>query len=168
MGKVAVFAASLLLAGCASITSESTQLVRVDALDEQGDPVPEAKCELANDRGVYKADAGSHVQIAKSGQNLAIKCTSDSRSDAAEGTAISRAGAGMYGNILFGGGIGAIIDHSRGTAYKYPEWMQLVFGKILVFDRTEHKDGVPMAGKAPDADQADKDSQVAAAAPEYN
>jgi len=53
----------------------------------------------------------------------------------------------MFGNIIFGGGIGAIIDHSSGKAYNYPEWMQVVFGRILVFDRTAHEDGVPMAGK---------------------
>jgi hypothetical protein len=33
------------------------------------------------------------------------------------GRAISRANAGMAGNIIFGGGIGAIIDHNKGTAY---------------------------------------------------
>jgi len=85
--------------------------------------------------------------VRKSGKNLSLRCESPSREDVAEGTAISRPGAGMFGNIIFGGGIGAIIDHSSGKAYNYPEWMQVVFGRILVFDRTEHEPGVPMAGK---------------------
>lgn len=135
------------LTGCASITSDSTQLVRVDALDERGEVVADAKCDLTNDNGTYPVDAGRHVMVKKSGKNLNIGCESPNREDLAEGTAISRPGAGMFGNIIFGGGIGAIIDHSSGKAYNYPEWMQVVFGRILSFDRNEHEDGLPMAGK---------------------
>ena len=65
----------------------------------------------------------------------------------ASARAISRANMGLAGNILIGGGIGAIIDHSKGTAYTYPTWIQLVFGKTLVFDRSEEKDGLPVQGK---------------------
>ena len=57
--------------------------------------------------------------------------------------------AGMAGNIIFGGGIGAIIDHNKGTAYTYPTWVQLVFGKTLVFDRSAEKDGQPVMGTEP-------------------
>ena len=56
----------VLLTGCASITSESTQLIRVDALDESGNKVEETTCVLRNDKGEYNADAGKHTQIAKS------------------------------------------------------------------------------------------------------
>lgn len=135
------------LTGCASITSDSTQLVRVDALDEQGEVVADAKCDLTNDTATYEVDTGRHVMVRKSGKNLNIRCESPTRDDLAEGTAISRPGAGMFGNIIFGGGIGAIIDHSSGKAYSYPGWMQVVFGRLLTFDRAEHEDGVPMAGK---------------------
>ena len=69
----------------------------------------------------------------------------------AKGRAISRANAGMAGNIIFGGGIGAIIDHNKGTAYTYPTWLQLVFGQTLVFDRRDEKEGSPVPGKAPEA-----------------
>jgi len=151
----AVLLASAILAGCASITSDSTQLIRVDALDEQGDLVEDAKCSLKNNKGEYMADAGRHVQIGKSGKSLDIKCTTDERRDVAVGTAISRAGAGMYGNIIFGGGIGAIIDHNKGNAYNYPEWMQVVFGRILIFDRRDHQEGIPTPGKPFTSDKAE-------------
>lgn len=134
------------LSGCASITSDSTQAIRVDALDEQGVAVANAECQLSNDKGVYDIDAGRHAMVRKSGEDMAIRCSSPDRNDAAEGTAISRVGAGMFGNILFGGGVGAIIDHNRGTAYNYPEWVQVVFGQIMIFDRTNHNDGQPTAG----------------------
>jgi len=58
----------------------------------------------------------------------------------AKGTAISRVNAGMFGNILIGGGIGAVVDH----ACTYPGWLQLVFGRALVFDRRDEKEGQPV------------------------
>lgn len=49
--RITVFVAALLLTGCASITSESMQLVRVDAVDETGEKVTDARCTLTNDKG---------------------------------------------------------------------------------------------------------------------
>jgi len=140
--------ASVVLGGCASITSESTQPVRVDALDEDGKEVADAQCDLINNKGMFSTDAGKHVIVRKSSKDLHISCTAESRDDKAEGTAISRVGAGMFGNIVFGGGIGAVIDHSRGTAYNYPEWMQLVFGDHLIFDRLQYKSGIALEGQS--------------------
>lgn len=34
----------------------------------------------------------------------------------------------MFGNIIFGGGIGAVIDHNTGSAYEYPTLIQVVMG----------------------------------------
>lgn len=47
--------------------------------------------------------------------------------------------------------IGAAIDHSKGTAYTYPTWIQLVFGKTLVFDRSAEKEGFPVVGAEPNS-----------------
>ena len=77
-----------------------------------------------------------------------ITCRHPANPEAA-GRAISRANAGLAGNIILGGGIGAIIDHNKGTAYTYPTWVQLVFGKTLVFDRSAEKDGQPVMGTEP-------------------
>ena len=49
-------------------------------------------------------------------------------------------------SIILGGGIGAIIDHNKGTAYTYPQWIRLVVGKILGYDSTKDKDGMPNLG----------------------
>ena len=49
----------------------------------------------------------------------------------------------MFGNIVLGGGVGAIIDHNKGTAYTYPSWVKLVFGDTLVFDKSNEKEGLP-------------------------
>ena len=69
----------------------------------------------------------------------------------------------MFGNIILGGGIGAIVDHNRGTAYTYPTWVQLVFGKTLVFDRTAEKEGQPTPATEPPAAAAPAGSTTSAA-----
>ncbi len=39
---------------------------------------------------------------------------------------VSKVNAGMFGNIILGGGVGAIIDHSKGTAYNYPNMITVM------------------------------------------
>lgn len=80
----------------------------------------------------------------------------------------------MFGNILIGGGIGAIIDHSKGVAYNYPDWVQLIFGETQVFDRMHREDGKPTqsvaaiekAKNAPAAAEVARNDAPAAAAPD--
>lgn len=63
---------------------------------------------------------------------------------------ISRAHGGMFGNIIFGGGIGAIIDHSRGTGYDYPDLIEVVMGGSIVIDRYEQR-SVTNQGRSSDS-----------------
>ncbi len=54
-------------------------------------------------------------------------------------TAVSRAAGSMWGNIVFGGGIGAIIDHNKGTGYDYPTTLPVEMGKSVSVDRAQEK-----------------------------
>ena len=92
--------------------------------------------------------SGESIQIRRSSKDLDVTCKMPDQADAV-GRSISRANAGLAGNIIFGGGLGAIIDHNKGTAYTYPTWVELVFGKTLVFDRRDEKDGAPVMGREP-------------------
>jgi hypothetical protein len=49
--------------------------------------------------------------------------------------AISRAAGSMFENIIFGGGIGAIIDHTKGTGYDYPNQLPVKMGESVVVDK---------------------------------
>lgn len=100
----------------------------------------------------------------RSSEDLEISCTHSGEPEAI-GRAISRANAGMAGNIIFGGLIGAAIDHSKGTAYTYPTWIQLVFGKTLVFDRSAEKEGFPVAGAEPNGSTGSQAPAAPASAP---
>lgn len=51
--------------------------------------------------------------------------------------AVSRAAGSMFGNIIFGGGIGAIIDHNKGNGYNYPDLLPVKMGGSVVIDRKE-------------------------------
>jgi hypothetical protein len=147
--------ATLLLAvaatGCASIVNETTHPMKVETVKGDGTVVAGADCKLTNDYGTTTGKSGDTVQVRRSSKDLDITCAQVDNPNAVA-RAISRANAGLAGNILFGGGIGAIIDHNKGTAYTYPTWVRLVFGRTLVFDRHAEKEGQPVAGvEAPPA-----------------
>ena len=82
----------------------------------------------------------------RSGQNLLVNCAKEGEVSGVA-TVISRANGGMFGNILFGGGIGAIIDHNKGTAYSYPDWIRVIMGDNLVYDRKNNKENEVMIGQ---------------------
>ena len=122
--------------------------MKVETKTQSGQTVAGAECALTNDYGVFNVKSGDTVQVRRSSKDLAMTCKHPANPDAVA-NAVSRANGGMLGNILLGGGIGAIIDHNKGTAYSYPIWVQLVFGQTLVFDRNSEKDGQPTAGAVP-------------------
>lgn len=132
----------VLMSGCASVVNDSTHPVKIETKTAEGLLVNGAECKLTNDYGSFTAKSGDTIQVRRSSKDLDIVCKTLDQQDASA-RAISRANGGMFGNILLGGGIGAIIDHNKGTAYTYPTWMQLIFGKSLVFDRSAEKDGQP-------------------------
>lgn len=149
--SLALSAASGLLvitSGCASIVNESTHPMKLETKTQAGDTVSGAECRISNDYGAINARSGETAQVRRSSKDMDITCKHPANPDAV-GRAISRANAGMAGNILFGGGIGAIIDHNKGTAYTYPTWVQLIFGKTLVFDRSAEKEGQPVMSTEP-------------------
>jgi hypothetical protein len=134
--------------GCATIMNDSSQAIRVETKTESGTPVTGAMCTLKNDYGTVTVKSGDSASVHRSSADLDVVCKDPANPDATA-RAISRANAGLAGNILIGGGIGAIIDHSKGTAYTYPTWIQLVFGKTMIFDRRAEQEGMPMQGTEP-------------------
>ena len=138
----------ILLTGCASVVNDVTHPVRVETKTEAGVIVSGAECTLSNERAALTIKSGEIANVRRSNTDLKIDCKHPTNPDASA-TATSRVNGGMFGNILLGGGVGAIIDHNRGTAYTYPTWIQLIFGRSLVFDRRDEKDGQPTPPVAP-------------------
>ena len=148
--RISAAAITVFFTGCASITNDSAHPIKIETKTSGGDVVVGADCKLTNDYGSISMKSGDTAQVRRSSKDLDIVCKHPTNPDA-NARAISRANAGMWGNVIIGGGIGAIIDHNKGTAYTYPTWMQLVFGKTMIFDRSAEKDGSPAVGTEPTA-----------------
>jgi hypothetical protein len=129
----------LFISGCASVVNDSTQVLKVDAKSPDGSILEGTDCKISNDRATVIFKSGETTQIPRSASDLDITCKKPGLPDA-YGRAISRANGGMWGNVVLGGGIGALVDHNRGNAYSYPEWIQVVFGQSLIFDKSKHQD----------------------------
>ena len=143
---IAALALQMVLTGCASITKDAMQPVRVDTYSKTNEIVKDVKCVGKNERGEFATDSSGVMRPHRSGENLVVTCTKDG-AEKGMATLISRANGGMFGNILFGGGIGAIIDHNKGTAYSYPDWVRVIMGDDLLFDRKQNKDNEVMLGQ---------------------
>lgn len=136
--------------GCASFVNQPQHPLRVETATPQGELVEGAACTLTNDRGSQTMLSGETIMVTRSRGDLRIECRRPDLPPAL-GELISRANVGMAGNIFFGGAIGATIDHANASAYTYPTWIRLVFGRTLVMDRREEVDGKPLLGRDPAA-----------------
>lgn len=141
----AIIFACTAMTGCASIVNDTTTPVRFETFSAAGVEIKDAECKLENDYGQQNIKTPATVNVRRSSKDLQITCVKPESVDG-RGVAISRANGGMAGNIIFGGGIGAIIDHNKGTAYTYPQWVQVVMGKLLTFDRRADVEGQPNRG----------------------
>lgn len=137
--------ACVAMTGCASITNDTSAPIRFETISAAGVEIKGAECKLENDYGQQNVKTPATVNVRRSSKDLQVTCVKAGETDG-RAVAISRVNAGMAGNIIFGGGIGAIIDHNKGTAYTYPQWIQVVMGKLLTFDRNSDKEGQPNRG----------------------
>lgn len=128
----------LTLSGCATITGDGMQSLEVTTSNLQGTAISQANCSLKNEKGEWKVTTPNTVNVHKASGNLYVECKKAGL-PTGKLQAISRAGKGMYGNILIGGGVGAVIDHKSGAAYKYPSKLPVVMGKDVTVDRRHSK-----------------------------
>ncbi|MDO8942679.1 MAG: hypothetical protein Q8N17_13675 [Burkholderiaceae bacterium] len=129
-------AITVLSTGCASITGSEMQQLALSAKSAGNPAIEGAKCRLSNDKGAWEAITPSFVNIRRSAEDLNVECKKDGEPDGFL-KAVSRAAGSMYGNIVFGGGIGALIDHSKGTGYNYPDLLPVEMGKSGITDRRD-------------------------------
>lgn len=139
MNTIRILPACLLVflaSGCASITSSEMQTVSLASRTAEGLPVDKADCTLKNDKGEWQAKTPAQVQVRRSAEDLVVTCKKEGFVDGLL-RAVSRAAGGMWGNIIFGGGIGAIIDHNKGTGYDYPNNLPVKMGDSVTVDRRQ-------------------------------
>ena len=138
--------------------NDSTHPLKIETKTQEGTIVSGAQCTVTSEYGALSARSGESVQVRRASQDLDISCKDPTQPEA-KGRLISRANSGMLGNIIIGGVVGAIIDHSKGTGYTYPTWIQLVFGRMLVFDRADEEQGKPVPGQDPSSPKVKKQDE---------
>ena len=115
MRKFILLAALVGLTGCSSIVNESHLPINLSFSDNSG-----GECALRNKRESYQTQIPASVLVRRSDDPLVYDCTtSDGRK--ANGSINSKVGQSMAGNIIFGGGVGAIIDANNDMHREYPE-----------------------------------------------
>jgi hypothetical protein len=107
-----------MLSACASILDGSNQSISVKTISGANDIVG-ARCTVINDKGTWYVTSPGSVTVQRSYDTLNVKCESDGYI-ANAGSAPSSTKGLAFGNILFGGLIGAAVDVGTGAAYDYP------------------------------------------------
>ena len=111
---------ALLSTGCASIVNGNHQPISVDT-----GSVKNASCELVNNKGTwYVPSTPGSVVVNRSFNDLHITCQKPGYRNSIANVNSSTKGM-AFGNIVFGGVIGAGVDMADGAAYDYPTLIQV-------------------------------------------
>jgi len=112
----------MLTTGCASIVSGQNQSISVTTPGCSG-----AACEFNNDKGKwYIAATPGSVTVNRSYADLLVKCSKGDFEPVIQSVPSKTKGM-AFGNILFGGIIGAGVDVANGAAYDYPTEISLPY-----------------------------------------
>ncbi len=116
---------SLLLAGCATLTTGTTQLVSVNTPGAAG-----ATCSLSSAGiGTVTVVTPANLPLKKYGEDVAIQCKKECFSDGVGVLPASIEGM-VAGNILVGGFIGLGVDTMSGAINKYPPNIDVAMAPI--------------------------------------
>ena len=137
---------AVISSGCATITSSEMQPLTVTTYGDQG-RLDQVQCVARNDKGLWRAEAPGILPVQRSSEDLLIECKMEGLPPGFA-RAVSRAAVGMVGNVVFGGAVGAIIDHSKGTGYNYPDVLNIRMGMTVVVDRRDQDEGGSMTAAA--------------------
>jgi hypothetical protein len=139
-----------LSSGCASITGTGGQPITVESHADNGEPVADVNCKLANAKGMWYVKTPGSVMITRSNDDMQVTCE---KSGLPAGTAsvTSATKGAMFGNILFGGVVGAVIDHNSGAAYEYPGLIRIRMGAFTQIGPPDQSDSAPAPAGGPRA-----------------
>lgn len=107
------------LSGCASVVNGDSQTIQFATRDTKGDVLEGAMCDWRNSKYAGSFVSPSVVKVRRDYDTLHVTCRADGF-PAGSAAVTSKASGAMAGNIIAGGIIGAVVDHSNGNAYEYP------------------------------------------------
>lgn len=130
---IAVLSLTLLGSGCASIVTGHNQSVSVETRSKQSEAVASANCKLTNDKGTWFVTSPGSVSVRRSYGDLLVNCEKANQ-EPGVASVKSSTKAMAFGNIIFGGVIGAGVDIASGAAYDYPTLITVWMGEKVTID----------------------------------
>lgn len=129
--KITVISSIALLAtGCSTISGSGTsQSISIQTFAADGQDVEGAKCDMTNDEGTWFLTTPGSTMVHRSNKDLQVICKKTGV-DVGSANVVSRTKGNMFGNLILGGGVGAIIDHNNGSAYEYPALIKIFMGRM--------------------------------------
>jgi len=135
------------ITACASITGGTHQKVDVQPQTPSGQAIAGAICRLSNDRGSVNVTTPGTATVHRSGQPLDVSCSKDGATVAQKSFPASTRGM-VWGNIIFGGIIGVVIDYSNGAAHRYAGQLRLMGNDAGGVASSAGLPGAPVASAA--------------------
>jgi len=148
MKRLAIPALLLLTtSGCASIVNGTNQPLSVETR-MKGASLAGANCKLVNDKGTWFVTTPGSVTVHRSFADLSVQCDKEGVQPGISSIKSSTKGM-AFGNILFGGVIGAGVDMANGSAYDYPPLIQVEMAETTIIAPP-----APQAAATPASSQA--------------
>ena len=116
------------LGGCASVVNGDSQTIQFATRNTKGDPVEGVNCDWKNSKNSSSFVSPAVVSVRRDYDTLHVTCRQDG-SPSGTVAVSSKASSAMAGNILAGGIVGALVDHSSGNAYEYPAVVVVRLGR---------------------------------------
>lgn len=121
--------------GCASIVTGHEQSVSIDT-QQKGIKIKLANCKLQNDKGTWFVTTPGSTTVRRSYNPMTIVCEKDGHEKGILKVESSTK-AMAFGNVVFGGVIGAGVDMATGAAYDYPPLITVEMGQSGEIKRKE-------------------------------
>ncbi len=118
MKNISILALVWCATGCSTLVSSNNQTVTVKAMHENRE-IDGSKCTLTNSKGQWTTVTPQSINIRKAFGDLTVEC----RKSQATGSKVVKSSAegSTFGNIIIGGGVGALVDAGTGNGYSYPD-----------------------------------------------
>jgi hypothetical protein len=129
LSRISIISMAVFLSACATVSGSSPyQSISVRTFAADGSEITGVKCDMTNDEGTWFAQTPGSANIHRSNKDLQVICRKTGV-DVGTANVVSRTKGNMWGNIILGGGVGAVVDHNNGTAYEYPGLIKIFMGR---------------------------------------
>lgn len=130
-----LWASAALAAGCATVSTPSTQDITVHALDARERPVAGLECVASNAEGEQRfTSPTATVRVRRSASELQIECRRAGE-EVARATVVPRRDWLEQALLPFGW-VAVTVDHMTGHLYTYPIVVRMRLGKHLRFEHS--------------------------------